>query len=363
MEFIKSNPDGLKFYLNDSKFYFKSGESISQLVLAFEEYGHFNENKSNVILIHHALSTHSHVASHELNKNKGWWDNIVGKGKAIDTEKYYVICINNLGSCFGSSGPSVINPEENFLYGSDFPEVSFEDVVHSQKFLLDFLKIKKLYAIVGPSLGGMISLQFSILYPDFVERLLSISSSARTTPANNANRAIQREIIKLDPNWKNGKYIQNPLKGLKAARKLGILTYRSVEEFNERFDAESSANISGEEKDSVTKVESYLEYNAAKFAKGFDTNSYLTILRMMDIYDVRSELTKLKAHTLIISVDTDRLFPHEQQREIYTELEKLGKPVRYIIHESKFGHDTFLIETDTIGNYIKEFLEKRIDNE
>lgn len=370
MERVVQQSDGLNIYQSTEPFRFINGEEIDQLVLAFETYGEINDDKSNVILIHHAFSTHSHVASHDQNLNDGWWEGMVGENKYIDTSKYFVICINNLGSCHGSSSPAIIHAETHEPYQCDFPVFTFYDVVNSQKQLLDFLGIKKIHTIVGPSLGGMISLVWAVKYPDMLEKMITISSSARAYTANNANRAIQREIIMLDPEWNNGNYGRNPQKGLNIARKLGLYTYRSSKEFNERFHLEYTDDKPKKLRDKREEIENYLEYNANKFSSNFDTNCYLYTLQMMDLYDIRNgyesftdALSNVMAKVLVISVNTDRLFSEQQQQEIYDELIKAGVDAHYIRHISEQGHDTFLIETEQMGTYIQEFLEEKENND
>ena len=357
--------DGLNIYQSTNPFKFENGEEIEQLVLAYETYGTLNSDKSNVLLINHAFSTNSHVASHGQNMNDGWWEEMVGDGKYIDTSKFYVICINNLGSCHGSSSPAGIHSETHEPYQCNFPAITFDDVVNSQKQLFDYLKINFIHAIIGPSLGGMISLIWSVKYPKMVNKLITISSSARAYTANNANRAIQREIIMLDPEWNNGNYGKNPVSGLNTARKLGLYTYRSSKEFNERFHLEHTNNKPKRLQNKTEEIEKYLDYNANKFTSNFDTNCYLYILQMMDLYDIRNGYTSFKeafvrieADVLVISVNTDRLFQEEQQREIYEEMAKAGIMVEYVEHASEHGHDTFLIETDLMGKYIQKFLNK-----
>lgn len=367
MERIVEKSDGLKLYQSTDGFSFINGERIAQLVLAFETYGTLNENKSNVILIHHAFSTHSHVASHKKNKNEGWWEHMVGSGKPINTDDFYVICINNLGSCFGSSSPAIIDEETELPYNCNFPVYTFEDVVNSQKQLLDYLEISELHTVIGPSLGGMISLTWAVKYPQMVQRLISISSSARAFPSNNANRSLQREIIMLDPEWNNGNYIKNPVRGLKAARKLGLYTYRSTAEFDSRFHLELTNQNPKRLRTDREEVENYLEYNATKFVSNFDVNCYLYTLQMMDLYDIRNgygsfknALSRITADVLVISVTTDKLFIPLQQKEIHEELIQAGVSSEYISHKSAFGHDTFLIETEQMGAYIESFIRKEL---
>ncbi|MFK8051216.1 MAG: homoserine O-acetyltransferase [Halioglobus sp.] len=346
--------NGTLEYRSEKDFVFEGGGTINPLVLAFECYGSLNEQKDNAIVVHHALSTSSHLAASEKNPEKGWWQDMVGPGCHLDTNKYFVICINNLGSCYGSSGPNSINPKTKQKYLSDFPTVTIIDMVKSQKMLIDSLGITQLHAIVGNSMGAMLSLAWLTLYPDHARHLVSISSSAQAYPANNANRFLQRDIIQVDPAWNGGDYPDSAtLSGFKTARKLGLLTYRNWAELNERF-----VNKTGKE-----SIEHYLTYNAEKFIARFDCNSYLYLLDAMNTFNLSGAdgslveaFKPIKAETLVVSVNSDILFTPSQQQTLFAALDDAGVPARYIDHHSEFGHDAFLIETEAFGQYISHFI-------
>lgn len=331
-------PDGTQIFTADTTFEFERGGTISPLVLAYETHGTLNNAGDNVILIHHALSTNSHIHSHALNPNKGWWENMIGPGCPIDTERYFVICINNLGSCFGSSGPAD-NP--------DFPVFTMRDIVRSQKLLLGHLGIERCYAMIGNSMGAMLSLTWAIEYPEMLQHLISISSAYKAYPANLANRAIQREVVKLDPD-----------KGFKIARKLGHYTYRNPEALNQKFKDDHKRSP-----DEPSEVENYFEYNASKFVANFDSQSFLGILTAMDLYDVtqnhpdaKTAFSRIQANVLVVEVDSDILFTPNQQQELYQQLQTAGVKSQFIQHHSPYGHDAFLVDIDAFGDYIRSFI-------
>ena len=345
----------LQFVSGDA-FRFEQGGSINPLVLAYETFGQLNPARDNAILVHHALSTDSHVSASERNPAPGWWEGMVGPGKYLDTNRWFVICINNLGGCGGSSGPVSVNPATGTPWGADFPQVTFVDMARSQKRLLDALGITELHAVIGSSMGAMLSVTWATLYPQHVRNLVSISSSARVHPANRANRVLQREAICNDVNWNNGYYTDNnALDGFRTARKIGLLTYRTGAELKRRFSGKT-----GEE-----SIENYLQYNADKFVQRFDCNSYLRLLGAMDSYDLESQgytladaLRRVSARALVISVDSDELFPAEQQRELFEAMRSAGITTDYIEHRSEYGHDAFLVEIEAFGGYLKRFVER-----
>jgi homoserine O-acetyltransferase len=350
-EFIES-PKGLKTFQMLEPFTFVFGGNINPLILAFETYGELSPQKDNVILIHHALSTGSHVSSHAKNPEKGWWEEMVGPNKAIDTNRFYVICVNNLGSCYGSSGPASMNPKTGKHYRRDFPTVTINDMVHSQCLLLSSLGIEKLYAVVGNSMGAMVSLAWAILFPNFVERLISVSSCYRSYPVSIANHTIQQEIIAMDPKWKDGYYIEPPNHGFAIARKFGLLSYRNPNELNARFLKEGD-------------LREYLDYNAKKFVDVFDVNSYLYIFKAMDLFDVTEgfedkvePFRRIKAKTLVVSVLSDLLFPPQQQRDLNEHLKKANVDVTFIENDSQYGHDAFYADI-SISEHIEKFLHKK----
>lgn len=351
---ISELDDGRLQFTSDDDFVFDNGRVINPLVLAYECYGELNAKKDNAIVVHHALSTSSHLTSTEKNPAKGWWQEMVGPGRHLDTDRYFVICINNLGSCYGSAGPMSINPATQQLYRSEFPQVTINDMVRSQKILIETLGIRKLHAILGNSMGAMLSIAWMTLYPNDAQFLISISSSAQAYPANNANRFLQRDIIKLDAAWDEGNYnFSGDLQGFKTARKLGLLTYRNWSELNNRF-----VNKAGRE-----SIEHYLDYNAEKFVDKFDCNCYLALLDAMNTFNLADEngnltgaFRDISAKSMIVSVDSDILFTPSQQQALYDGLREAGNTVTYINHQSIYGHDAFLVETEAFGKYIADFI-------
>jgi homoserine O-acetyltransferase len=352
---IRELENGCLEFTSYENFQFEGGGSINPLVLVYETYGKLNEKKDNAIVVHHSLSSSSHIAATQKNPEKGWWQDMVGPGKGLDSNRHFIICINNLGSCFGSSGPLSINPGTSMIYAMDFPDVTIIDMVRSQKILIEALGIEKLHAVLGGSMGAMLSTTWLSLYPEHSSHLISISSCAKAYPANRANRLIQKEMIKLDPAWNEGNYsVSGNLEGFKNARRLGLLTYRNWSEINERFiDKKGSGSI-----------EHYLEYNAQKFARRFDCNSYLRLLDAMDSFDLSAngrELTEvfspIKAKVLIVAVDSDVLFTPSQQQSLYEAMLKAGVEAHFTQHSSSYGHDAFLVETEAFDRYIRTFIQ------
>lgn len=355
---LTQQQNGSWYFHSGQPFKLESGESLVELELVYETYGELNQDKSNVVVIHHALSVGAHVTSTDRNPDKGWWNEMVGAGKAIDTNSYFVICINNLGSCFGSTGPSNINPQTQTLYNANFPVITIGDMVNSQKHLLDVLEIKKVHAIIGNSMGAMLSLIWGIEYPDSVERLMLSCTAYKAYPANIANRNIQQSAIRIDPAWNNGNYTSNEeLEGFKLARKLGLYTYRNSAEWNRRFNSHADKETEDGE---ITR---YMDYNAEKFVKIFDANSYLVITQAMDNYDVtqnyasnKDAFSRIQAKVTVISEEFDILFTPQQQEELYACLQEANVGAEFIQHRSQYGHDSFLVETNRFGHYIREFL-------
>jgi homoserine O-acetyltransferase len=343
-------------FVSNQVFDFEQGGSINPLELAYETYGLLNSLQDNAILVHHALSTDSHVAASDRNPVPGWWEGMVGPGKYLDTNRWFVICINNLGSCRGSSGPLSINPLTGRAYGPDFPTVTFVDMARSQKRLTDALGITKLHAVIGCSMGAMLTATWAAMYPEHACNLVSISSSARVYAANQANRILQREAICADALWENGHYQDSgTLEGFRTARKIGLLTYRNAQELNLRFGGKTGRE----------SIASYLHYNAQKFVRQFDCNSYLRLLGAMDSYDLELHgrrlhdvLQAVTARVQVIAVDSDALFPPAQQRELFEAFQGAGVRAEYIEHHSGYGHDAFLLEIEEFGVYLKDFVER-----
>ncbi len=371
--FEKSIPGFEKIVLCDS-LKLKRGGLLKNPVLAYETWGKLSSQGDNVIVILTGLSASSHVASSKNNKTPGWWDGMVGKGKAIDTDKYYVICINSLGSCFGSTGPASINPATNEPYRLTFPELSIDDMAKATKLLLDNLNINKIHTLIGPSMGGMHALSLMIDNDNLVDNLIAISTATQALPFSIAIRSLQREVIRKDPLWRNGYYSHDepPLNGVRIARKLGMLSYRSANEWVQRFGRKKSAkseitqNTFGIENTGFEfEIESYLEHLAIKFQNVFDANSYLYLSRAIDWFDLAENgqsaeevlgQAKVKK-ALVLGVESDILFPISQQKEIAEYLSSGTTKVTYKSLECIQGHDSFLVDIEIFSKEIKCFLE------
>jgi len=326
--------------------------------IAYETWGELNFQKDNGILIFTGLSPSAHAASSEADPSSGWWEQMVGESKPIDTTKYFVICINSLGSCFGSTGPTSINPETGERYRLSFPVLTIEDIARSGHEVVRSLGLNRLHAVVGASMGGMTSIAYAILFPDFAESLVSISGSARAAPFAISLRSLQREIIQSDPIWNEGNYdvTEEPVLGMRLARKLGMLTYRSAAELEQRFGREliPEERQTGESFGLDFEVESYLEAHANKFIGTFDANCYLYLSRAMDLFDAADHggslancFTNLGLESaLVIGVRTDMLFPMAQQQELADEIAKHIDEVIFTPLDSIQGHDSFLVDMD-----------------
>ncbi len=356
---VKQNANGSFLYTSDEPLLLSSGEYLPEWQLCYETFGELSDKKDNVIVVHHALSVGSHLVSTELNPDQGWWQQMVGAGKPIDTDHFYIICINNLGSCFGSSSPVTVNPETGNPWAGKFPQISITDMVASQQRLLTHLEIEQLYAIIGNSLGAMLSLSWAIDFPISVKRLLLTSSSYKAYPANIANRNIQQELIRIDPNFNAGNYQPDTtLIGFKLARKLGLFTYRNASEWNRRFNSFDKDGMRDDE------INSYMDYNADVFCRSFDANSYLVLTTAMDLYNVtfgydsmQAAFSRIKAKTTVISVESDILFTPQQQQELYQALQTGKVDCQYINHQSQYGHDSFLVEIEAFSIYLRNFLQ------
>jgi homoserine O-acetyltransferase len=344
------------------------GGSISSPTIAYETWGELNDKHDNAVLIFTGLSPSAHATASPVDPSPGWWEEMVGPHRPIDTHHYFVICINSLGSCFGSTGPASTDPDTGERYQLNFPVLSLEDVAAAGKAVVDYFAIKLLYALVGPSMGGMTALAFAAQFPRTSRNLVLLSTAARSLPYSIALRSLQREMIRRDPDWKNGLYEpgSGPIGGMRLARKLGMISYRSGKEWKQRFGRE---RISGEERsagDSFAmdfEVEAYLEHHAQKFIGEFDANCYLYLSRASDLFDlaehggsIEAALKRVQAESvLIIGVESDGLFPIEQQRELAAEFAAVGKLVRLVELASIQGHDSFLADMDGFRPVIGDF--------
>jgi homoserine O-acetyltransferase len=354
-------------------FTLKSGEKISPVTLAYETYGALNAEKSNAVLVFHALTGDAHAAGrHAGAGNPGWWDNMIGPGKAFDTDKYFVICANVLGSCKGSTGPSSINPATGRPYGLSFPVVTIEDMTAAQKHLVDHLGVKKLLACAGGSMGGLMALLWSILYPDSVESAILIATNYRHTAQQIALHAVSRQAIMSDPNWNNGDYYggEIPAVGMAISRMLGHITYMSEYSMERKFGRKlQSKEKLGYDFSTDFEVESYLQYRGSSFVKRFDANSYLYLSKALDYFDLseRGKLTDIfkgvKAGFLVITFTSDWLYPSYQSREMVKALKINDCDVSFVEINTRHGHDSFLVETEAqsrlIANYLKKIVNER----
>ncbi|MBN1851420.1 MAG: homoserine O-acetyltransferase [Pirellulales bacterium] len=345
------------------------GHQLPSVTVAYETYGQLNAQRDNAVLICHALSGDSHVARHTNEDDAGWWDPVVGPGKAIDTDRYYVICPNVLGGCRGTTGPNSIHPETGEPFGLDFPVITVRDIVDVQLRLMDRLGIERLRAVVGGSLGGHMTLTWATRYPDRLSGAIAIASSARLTSQALAFDVVGRNAIMRDPDFQAGKYYHSgsgPTVGLALARMLGHITYLSHEAMTQKFDADrfGSRNIrTGFE--TRFSVGSYLAYQGDRFVERFDPNSYLTLTMAMDLFDLGKtpdQLARILGQStcrwLLISFTSDWLFPAFQSREVVNALIAEGKPVSYCNVQSKCGHDAFLLldNLERYGEMIRSFL-------
>jgi homoserine O-acetyltransferase len=345
----------------------EGGKTISPVTVAYETYGTLDADKSNAILVLHALTGDAHAAGlHEGDQNPGWWDNMIGPGKAFDTDKYFIICSNILGGCRGSTGPSSISPAKGKPYGLDFPLVTVKDMVNVQRSLVDYLGIDRLLSVAGGSMGGMQALQWVASYPERVCSAIPIASTATHSPQQIAFNEVGRQAIMADPNWNDGNYYGKdlPAKGLSLARMVGHITYMSDLSMNEKFGRRFKNSKPDFKFDPEFEVEGYLQYRGDSFIKRFDPNSYLYITKAIDYFDLANgkglqELLRgVKTRFLVIAFKSDWLYPAYQGQEIARACKRAGVEAIYAELNSTWGHDAFLIEVAEQSHLIKHFLRK-----
>lgn len=356
-----------KYHTIDGRFVMEHGGVLIDPVIAYETWGELNAAKDNAVLLFTGLSPSAHAASSPDDPSTGWWEQMLGARRPIDTSKYFVICVNSLGSCFGSTGAASNNPETGEPYRLEFPVLTIEDIARAGQKVVESLAIERLHAVVGASMGGMTAVAHTILFPDVAEGLVSISGAARALPYSIGLRSLQREMIRCDPAWNDGNYPfdKGPVDGMRLARKLGMLTYRSTEEFEQRFGRErvpeerKIGDIFGID----FEVESYLDAHASKFIGAFDANCYMYLSRAMDLFDVADHggslahgLARVGARrALVIGVETDILFPVKQQRELAEGLDRHGRDVTFHALDSLQGHDSFLVDMDRFRPILCDF--------
>ena len=341
----------------DQPLHLRSGGVLPAYDLVYETYGTLNAAKSNAILVCHALSGHHHVAGHYADQpnNIGWWDNIVGPGRPLDTDRFFIVGLNNLGGCHGSTGPSSPNPATGKPWGADFPIVSVVDWVHAQARLADLLDIDTWAAVMGGSLGGMQALRWSVTYPERVRNAIVIAAAPKLSAQNIAFNDVARQAILTDPDFHGGHYYEHntrPVRGLRLARMLGHITYLSHDQMGEKFGRELRNSSFSFDFDVEFEIESYLRYQGDKFAGYFDANTYLLMTKALDYFDparldngnLNATMARSTANFLIASFTTDWRFTPARSKEIVAALLANGRRVSYAEIDLNFGHDSFLMD-------------------
>ena len=373
-EFI---PQGTRFLPLPPAFPMKRGGTLHGARIAYETWGTLNAARDNAILILTGLSPDAHAAANAGNAEPGWWEAMLGPGKAIDSDRWFVVCVNTLGSCKGSTGPASVNPGTGALYRLAFPELSIEDGADAAAHVLHGLGIERLACVIGNSMGGMSALAFLLRHPGIARSHINISGAAHALPFSIAIRSLQREAIRLDPQWNQGNYddAHYPVNGMRMARKLGVITYRSALEWDGRFGRVRLDSDRRDDEDPFGlefEVESYLEGHARRFVRRFDPNCYLYLSRSMDWFDlaeycsapcgsrsgdVLSALAKIEVEkALAIGVATDILFPLQQQEQIADGLRAGGADATFLPLPSPQGHDAFLVDIERFGPAVANFL-------
>lgn len=358
----------------------RSGAAIRDYALAYETYGTLNADKSNAVLVCHALNASHHVAGVYAGqpKSEGWWDNMIGPGKPLDTDRFFVIGVNNLGSCFGSTGPMHTNPDTGRIYGADFPVVTVEDWVDAQAALLDALGIQRLAAVMGGSLGGMQALSWTLQYPERVGHAVVVASAPNLTAENIAFNEVARRAIVTDPDFHGGHFYEHgviPKRGLRIARMIGHITYLSDDVMNTKFGRMLRSSVEGEANPSDYRystqevefqIESYLRYQGDKFSEYFDANTYLLITRALDYFDPAREhggnlsaaLAQATAKFLLVSFKTDWRFSPARSREMVKALLDNRRNVSYAEIDAPHGHDAFLLDDARYTGVVRSYFER-----
>ena len=367
------DPPGNRQFLveaDDHPFALEGGGALSNITVAYETWGELDALASNAVLVCHALTGDSHAAggSGPGHPTDGWWDPLIGPGRSLDTDRFFVVCANVLGGCQGTTGPSSIDPATGTPYGSRFPVVTIRDIVRTQARLADHLGVDRWLSVVGGSMGGMQVLEWGAMFPDRVRSLVPIATTAAAGAWQIAFSAAGRRAVALDPRWRGGDYYDaapgdGPHDGLSVARALAQTTYRSDPVFQERFGRERSLALDTFDLWEDFEVERYLRYHGEKLARRFDANSYLLLNKAMDLHDLgrgRGGLTaafaRIDAPVLTMSISSDTLYPPHQQLELRDGLWAAGKQCEHVLIESPQGHDGFLLETDEIGAAIADLL-------
>jgi homoserine O-acetyltransferase len=338
-----------------------NGQTLSEVVVAYETYGRLSKRRDNVILVVHALTGDSHPAAHDEEDEVGWWEPLVGSGSPIDTDKFFVICANVLGGCQGTTGPASIDPATGGAYGTDFPEITIRDMVHVQKRLLDSLNIEQLVLVIGGSMGGMQALEWAVTYPDYMSGVVVIAAPGYSSAQAIAYSKIGRDAVMLDPAWEAGNYYggPGPARGLSIARALGMITYQSEP---------SMENKCGRRvREGKFEIENYLNYQGERLVQRFDANTYLCLMRALDLHDLgagyisyEAALARIKCSVLVVGVSSDILYPVHQQEELVVKMLGAGVKVEYKCINSPFGHDGFLIDFHILRPMVYNFVQQLI---
>ena len=347
----------------------QSGAALNHWRLAYQTYGKLNAKKNNAVLICHALSGSQHAAGVDADNNAGWWDNFIGAGKPVDTDKFFVICPNNLGGCHGSTGPASLHPDDNKPYGSRFPVMTVEDWVRSQKMLAERLHILQFAAVVGGSLGGMQALRWALDYPDSLRAAVAVAAAAKLSALNIAFNDIARQAILHDPHFCGGDYLARdefPRRGLSVARMLGHVTYLSGAAMAAKFGRTRRAKSARFDYETEFEVESYLRYQGDKFSGLFDANTYLLMTRALDYFDpaaqnggdLASAFVAARAEFFLLSFSSDWRFPPSSSRELARALLASGKRTSYIEVQTEEGHDSFLLANPVYHNAVRAFMSR-----
>ena len=358
-----------RFAALPNPFRLRGGGTLTDAVVAYETWGELDAERSNAILLFTGLSPSAHAASSQADPSEGWWEAMVGPGKAIDTQRWFVICVNSLGSPFGSTSPLSVNPATGEPYRLDFPELAMEDIAAAGYHAVRSLGIERVEAVIGPSLGGIAVLAFVAQFPGAARRLVSISGTDAASPVAIALRSVQREAILRDPEWRGGHYApdQPPRTGMRLARKLGTITYRSSLEWNERFGRDpiggNAHRASGFAPEFA--IEAYLETQAEKFVRSFDANCYLYLSRAMDRFDLSQHAAPREvfarsglASALVIGVESDLLFQIQEQQRVAAALVDAGVPTTLVTMPSREGHDAFLVDIPRFDATLRRYLSE-----
>ncbi|MBP2653256.1 MAG: metXA [Firmicutes bacterium] len=333
------------------------GGRLTEVIVAYETYGTLSPHRDNAILVTHALTGDSHAAAHNDQDEAGWWELLVGPGRPLDTNKYYIICANVLGGCQGTTGPASPDPEDNQPYCMRFPKVTVRDMVNVQKLLLEHLEINHLVLVIGGSMGGMQALEWAVTYPGFVDSVAAIAAPGYASAQSIAYNKVGRQAVMTDVDWQDGNYYggKGPVQGLALARALGMITYQSEQSMTNKFNRRT--------RNGQFEVENYLDYQGKCLAERFDANSYLYLLQALDFHDLgygyasyKAALARIEAKVLVVGVSSDILYPAHQQRELAEAMKSVGVRAEYAEVNSPHGHDGFLIDFDLLRPILSDFI-------